>query len=137
MTENNAALITSYRHFLKNKHYENAIALIADKAIWESDNAGGSWSGKHKGKAEILNHFKCITQETQLISWESKSIFPYCKNTVVETAYLKFKFLKTGEIYESDAVCLYEIENEQIVHYKIYEDEQKLINCYQRVLLKQ
>ncbi|MCL9779947.1 nuclear transport factor 2 family protein [Vibrio sp. S4M6] len=130
----NVELVKQYREYFKQKEIPAALGLVADDAIWNTDNAGGSWSGVHKGKEAILQHLKNIGKECQLIAWHTHSIFPYNNIQVIEVAYLKFKFLATGEVYESDVVCFFDIEDEKITRYKVYEDEQKLVACYQRVL---
>ncbi|WP_108652645.1 nuclear transport factor 2 family protein [Dongshaea marina] len=134
---NHVEIIKQYREYFKQKNIQGALELVSDDAIWHTDNAGGGWSGTHEGKEAILQHLKNIGKECQLTSWETRSIFPYNEKQVIETAYLKFKFLATGEEYESDAVCFFNIEEGKITRYKIYEDEQKLIDCYQRVLSAQ
>ncbi|MEN8616467.1 nuclear transport factor 2 family protein [Shewanella baltica] len=131
---NNIDLVKQYRCLFSKRDITAALELVADDAIWQTDNAGGGWSGTHVGKSSILRHLKNIGKECKLLSWETRSIFPHNAKQIIEIAYLKFEFIATGEIYESDAICIFDIEVEKITRYKIYEDEQKLTACYQRTL---
>ena len=127
--DNLVALVQSFQQLMSTKQLDAALQLVDTKAVWHSDEIGAPWSGIHHGMAAIREHFNNISGTTTNFERSILEIFSH-KNLVIEIGSLSCTPDKTGQPFATEYVCLYGIENNKIISYRIFEDSLKLYRAY-------
>ncbi len=125
----NLDLIKKFQNHMACGEHDQAFDLIADDAVWHSDEIGAPWSGIHKGIDVIKRHFQNISGTTQEFKRHTEQ-FIEGGGLVIELGGLSCILNKTGLPFKTDYVCLYGLEGNKISSYRIFEDSLRLYNAY-------
>jgi ketosteroid isomerase-like protein len=125
----NIKIIQDFQNLISNEDQSNAYRLIADDALWHSDEIDAPWSGVHKGIEEIKKHFSAISGTTKNFKRFDQN-FIEDKGLVIEIGSLSCLLNKTGQPFSTDYVCLWQVLDGKIMSYRIFEDSLKLYKAY-------
>ena len=106
-----------------------ALDMIAADAVWHSDEIGAPWSGVHRGKEAINEHFEAISGTTEKFRRYDQKFIEQGE-WVIELGSLSCILNKTKKPFDTEYVCLYTIEGGKITSYRIFEDSLKLYRAY-------
>ena len=126
---NNIDIVNKFQNLLSKKDLDEALGLVAEKAIWHSDEIGAPWSGIHHGKNDIKAHFDSISGTTKYFKRHHQD-FIQADDLVIEIGSLSCTLNKTGEPFSTEYVCLWKVVDHEIVSYRIFEDSLKLHLAY-------
>lgn len=122
-------IIIEFQHLMGEGNFDAAFQLIDSEAIWHSDEIGAPWSGVHHGIDKIKQHFQNISGTTKNFKRETKEFIEH-GDLVIELGGLSCILNKTGLPFETEYVCLYQVINNKISSYRIFEDSLYLYNAY-------
>ena len=125
----NINIIKHFQNLLKNEDKSEAYHLIAENAVWHSDEIEAPWSGIHKGIEAIKKHFSNISGTTKDFKRFSQE-FIEKNDLVVEIGSLSCILNKTQKPFATEYVCLWRIRHGKIQSYRIFEDSLKLYKAY-------
>jgi len=129
--QNNLKIIETFLQHQKSAQMQEVLAMIHDDAIWYSDNIDAPWSGQHRGKEEIQQHF--IDVKKSVISFSKKQydiVASQHTNYVYEYAFLECVFSHNNKYFSTDIVFIYEVLDRKIKSYRVLEDSNTLYKKY-------
>ncbi|WP_151193773.1 nuclear transport factor 2 family protein [Cysteiniphilum sp. JM-1] len=133
MNQHNLTIVRNFLAHQKNAQADQALALIAEDALWHSDSIGAPWSGDFHGKAEIIRHFANIRQSVTSFSKTPMDIVASDNTSFVyEYGYLECTFKHNNEFFATYIISIYEIKDNQIISYRVLEDSNTLYHTYHK-----
>ena len=128
-SDSNIEIIQQFQNLISNEDKSAAYQLIADDALWHSDEIGAPWSGIHQGKQAIKQHFSNISGITKDFK-RFKQEFIEKDSLVIEIGSLSCILNKTEKPFATEYVCLWRLQDGKIQSYRIFEDSLKLYKAY-------
>jgi len=122
-------LVKKFQLLTSQNKQQEAFELIAQDAVWHSDNIGAPWSGTHYGKENIVKHFSSIKGTTTRFMRKTNQFIEQ-GDLVVELGSLSCILTKTGKPFDTEYICLYRYKDGKITSYTIFEDSLKLYRAY-------
>lgn len=126
---NNISTIKKFQHHITQQDKSDAYHLVADNAVWHSDEIEAPWSGIHKGIEAIKKHFSNISGTTKDFKRHNQE-FIEKNDLVIEIGSLSCILNKTGKPFATEYVCLWKVQDGKIQSYRIFEDSLKLYRAY-------
>lgn len=123
-------VVNNYLQALTARNLHVMHALFADEVDWyiPGNQAVAPWLGRRKTKAEIMDFFRLLWQETIPIAADIDHIFIDGKKAVIAGDF-KTGMLRTDKICESLFFVRITVENGRIVKYHLLEDSHAVVQA--------
>ena len=122
-------VVKDFQQHMSSGEKDQAFNMIADDAIWHSDEIDAPWSGVHQSKENIIKHFANIAGTTLEFSRHTDEFIEH-NDLVIEIGSLRCILKKTNKPFDTQYVCLYRVSDNKITYYRIFEDSLKLFRAY-------